>query len=225
MARKPIPDFLEILKVLTDHKVDFIVVGGICAVLHGAPLTTFDLDLVHSRSPDNLDRLISALKELDAHYRGRGDERLTPEVAHLSSPGHQLLMTKFGPLDLLGTIGMGHTYNDLLKHSVELEVSTMRLCALDLETLIEVKKETISEKDKIANISVSARIMREFEARWIDKFIQIIHRHKDRIGTRSLSENIMDYLRELEATAVKIDFTYPYFVEKSTPVSKETCLV
>jgi GTP cyclohydrolase IB len=77
----------------------------------------------------------------------------------------------------------------------------------------------------IANISVSARIMREFEARWIDKFIQIIHRHKDRIGTRSLSENIMDYLRELEATAVKIDFTYPYFVEKSTPVSKEKCLV
>jgi GTP cyclohydrolase I len=77
----------------------------------------------------------------------------------------------------------------------------------------------------IANISVSARIMREFEAQWIDKFIQIIHRHKDRIGTRSLSENILDYLRELEATAVKIDFTYPYFVEKSTPVSKETCLV
>jgi len=77
----------------------------------------------------------------------------------------------------------------------------------------------------IANISVSARIMREFEARWIDKFIQIIHRHKDRIGTRSLSENIMDYLKELEATTVKIDFTYPYFVEKSTPISKEKCLV
>jgi len=77
----------------------------------------------------------------------------------------------------------------------------------------------------IANISVSARIMREFEARWIDKFIQIIHRHKDRIGTRTLSENIMDYLRELEATTVRIDFTYPYFVEKSTPVAKEKCLV
>jgi GTP cyclohydrolase I len=77
----------------------------------------------------------------------------------------------------------------------------------------------------IANISVSARIMRAFEARWIDKFIQIIHRHKDRIGTRTLSENIIDYLKELEATAVKIDFVYPYFVEKSTPVSKEKCLV
>jgi hypothetical protein len=44
----------------------------------------------------------------------------------------------------------------------------------------------------IANISVSARIMREFDARWIDKFIQIVHRHKDRIGTRTLSENIIE---------------------------------
>ncbi|MBW1690691.1 MAG: hypothetical protein JRJ70_08075 [Deltaproteobacteria bacterium] len=60
----PIPDFLEILKTLTEHEVDFIVVGGVCAVLHGAPVTTFDLDLVHSRSPENLERLILALKEL-----------------------------------------------------------------------------------------------------------------------------------------------------------------
>lgn len=77
----------------------------------------------------------------------------------------------------------------------------------------------------IASISVSARIMREFEARWIDKFIQIIHQHKERIGTKTLGINILDYLRDLEATAVKIDFTYPYFIEKLTPVSKERCLV
>ena len=77
----------------------------------------------------------------------------------------------------------------------------------------------------IANISVSARIMREFEARWINKFIQIIHQHKDKIGTKTLSVNILDYLKDLEATAVKIDFTYPYFIEKLTPISKEKCLV
>lgn len=77
----------------------------------------------------------------------------------------------------------------------------------------------------IANISVSARIMREFEARWIDKFIQIIHQHKGRIGTKTLSVNILDYLKGLESSAVKIDFTYPYFIEKLTPISKEKCLV
>ncbi len=41
---KPIPDFLEILKILSKHKVDFIVVGGVCAAIHGAPVTTFDLE-------------------------------------------------------------------------------------------------------------------------------------------------------------------------------------
>jgi argininosuccinate lyase len=149
VVTNPTPDFLEILNILSKHKVDFIIVGGVCAVLHGAPVTTFDLDLVHSRSPENLARLISALKELDAYYRGRGDQRLTPELSHLSSSGHQLLMTKVGPLDLLGTIGTGRSYNDLLQHTIELEVSDLRLWILDLETLIKVKKETISEKDKV----------------------------------------------------------------------------
>jgi GTP cyclohydrolase I len=77
----------------------------------------------------------------------------------------------------------------------------------------------------IANISIHARIMQGFEARWIDKFIQIVHQHRERIGTRTLKVNILDYLEELKATNVKIDFDYPFFVEKLTPVSKERCLV
>ena len=146
---KPIPDFFDILNILSKHKVDFIIVGGVCAVLHGAPVTTFDLDLVHSRSKDNLERLTSALKELDAHFRGHGDKRLKASLSHLSSPGHQLLMTKAGPLDLLGTIGKDRGYSQLLQHTIELEISNLRLRVLDLETLIDVKKETIGEKDKI----------------------------------------------------------------------------
>jgi predicted nucleotidyltransferase len=148
VEKNQLPDFLEILKILTKHKVDFIVVGGVCAVLHGAPVTTFDLDLVHSRSSQNLASLMSALNELDAYYRGRGDQRLKPKRSHLSSPGHQLLMTKAGPLDLLGTIGVGHSYKDLLEHTVELEAGGLHLHILNLEKLIEIKKETITDKDK-----------------------------------------------------------------------------
>jgi GTP cyclohydrolase FolE2 len=77
----------------------------------------------------------------------------------------------------------------------------------------------------IANISVDARIMHEFEAHWIDKFIQIVHQHRERIGCMTLRVNIMDYLKELNATAVRIDFDYPFFIEKLTPLSKEKCLV
>jgi len=141
-------DFLDIFKILSKHKVDFIVVGGVCAVLHGAPMTTFDLDLVHSRSPDNLESLMKALQELNAYYRGRGDQRLKPGIKHLSSPGHQLLITKAGPLDLLGTIGHKHSYEDLIKHTVKFEVGDLNLRILNLRKLIEVKRETITEKDK-----------------------------------------------------------------------------
>ena len=77
----------------------------------------------------------------------------------------------------------------------------------------------------VASISITARIMQMFEARWIDRFIQILHDHRDRIGTRTLKVNIKDYMKELNATTVKIDFDYPFFVEKLTPVSREKCLV
>jgi len=69
-------------------------------------------------------------------------------------------MTKFGPLDLLGTIGIGHSYEDLLKHTVELKVGVIRVYVLDLETLIEIKKETINEKDKVV-IPILQRTMEE----------------------------------------------------------------
>jgi predicted nucleotidyltransferase len=159
-VKEQTPDFLEILKVLSRHKVEFIIVGGVCAVLHGAPVTTFDLDLVHSRSPENLNRLMSALEDLEAYYRGREDQPLKPRLSHLSSPGHQLLMTKAGPLDILGTIGKGHDYKGLLKHTTEQEIGGLRLRLLDLDALIRIKKETITDKDK-ATIPILERTLEE----------------------------------------------------------------
>jgi len=77
----------------------------------------------------------------------------------------------------------------------------------------------------VANISIHARIMQTFEARWIDKFIQILHQHRERIGTSTLQANIRDYVEALQATALQIDFDYPFFVTRQTPVTKENCLV
>jgi len=77
----------------------------------------------------------------------------------------------------------------------------------------------------IADITISARIMQEFEASWIDIFIKIVHDHRERIGTETLKTNIKDYLKQLKASMVKIDFNYPFFIEKRTPASKEKCLV
>src|SRR5438094_2100646 len=101
------PKFLDLLRALSDAGVDYIVVGGVAAVLLGAPISTFDLDIVHRRDPENLQRLLEMLRALDAHYRGRPGRRLEPDLHHLASAGHQLLMSRLGPIDVLGTIEGG----------------------------------------------------------------------------------------------------------------------
>jgi GTP cyclohydrolase I len=88
-----------------------------------------------------------------------------------------------------------------------------------------VSRSQADGQPTVASISINARIMQAFEARWIDRFIHILHIHRDNIGMSTLRGNLKDYILELEATALKIDFDYPFFVEKTTPVTGEKCLV
>lgn len=153
--------FGAILQTLNEQKVDFIVVGGVSAVLQGAPVTTFDLDVVHSRERGNVGRLLIALDSLDAHYRSRPALRLRPDASHLSSPGQQLLMTCYGPLDLLGSIGESHDYEDLLKDTTEVVTGqSTRVRVLTLERLIDIKLETHDEKD-LAMLPVLRRTLEQ----------------------------------------------------------------
>lgn len=155
------PRFLEILKVLTRHRVEFIVVGGVSAVLHGAPVNTFDLDVVHARDSENVGRLLLALRELDAVYRSSPGRQLRPDESHISSPGHQLLMTKFGPLDVLGMIGKSRTWDDLIGHTRIMEIEPrVELRVLNIDTLIEIKEELGFPKD-LAVLPVLRQTLKE----------------------------------------------------------------
>src|SRR5512136_472097 len=110
--------FAEILRLLAESEVEFVVVGMTAGVLQGAPVTTFDLDVVHRRSRENVARLLRVLAELDAVYR-HDPRRLRPQESHLVGPGHQLLTTTHGDLDCLGEIGEGIGYEELVDRSVE----------------------------------------------------------------------------------------------------------
>jgi len=161
-------DFEDILRTLGDHEVDFVVVGGIAAAIEGAPVNTFDLDIVHSRERANVVRLLAALDSLEATYRTRPELALKPDASHLASPGHQLLMTRFGPLDILGMIGRSRGYDDLLPHAHELEVGDgLRVRVLDLETLIAVKEEVAGERD-LAVLPIMRRTLEEKRRRAFD---------------------------------------------------------
>ena len=147
MAGKPALDYRAILQVLADQQVNFIVVGGVAAVLHGAPLMTFDVDIVHARDPANIDRLLAALGSLDGRYRIRPDRR--PDASHLASSGHQLLVTRYGPLDILGSAGADYDYAKLALHAEETRLTpTLAVRVLRLEWIIRLKEEANADNDR-----------------------------------------------------------------------------
>jgi predicted nucleotidyltransferase len=140
--------FRKPLLALHGAGVEFVVVGGLAAVLNGAPVNTFDVDVVHSRHEANIARLLPVLQDFDAVYRIQPERRLRPTASHLASRGHQNLITRYGPLDLLGTIGRDLGYQELLPHSVEMDIGDgIRVRVLDLETLIAIKEELAGVKD------------------------------------------------------------------------------
>lgn len=159
------PDFLRILRVLCAHDVEFIVIGGVSAVLQGSPIATFDLDIIHARSPENLRRLETALRELGAYYREHAERRPVPEARLLAGAGHHLLMTEAGPLDVLGAIGDGRAYEDLRGDVVAMEVAPgTSIQVLSLAALIKLKEQLGREKD-LAALPVLRRALREQQAR------------------------------------------------------------
>ena len=70
-------------------------------------------------------------------------------------------MTRFGPLDALGSIGKGRRHEDLLPHAVGMTIGgTVRIQVLDLETQIAVKEEIGQEKD-LAALPILRRTLEE----------------------------------------------------------------
>ena len=136
----------RILDVLIAHDVACIVVGGVAAVLQGAPIVTLDVDIVHQRTAANVTRLITALTSLGACYRHQHGRRIDPRADALSGPGHNLFMTNLGPLDALGALD-GDDYDKLLGDVVWVDYGEARIQVLSLERLIEVKRAAGRPKD------------------------------------------------------------------------------
>jgi hypothetical protein len=161
-------DISALLRVLTAHDVEFVVVGGVGAVIHGAPVSTFDLDIVPSRSAENVARLLTALNTLNARYRDPAGRSILPDAPRLSGQGHSLFMTVSGPLDVLGTIGGGLDYGALLPRSHAIDVGDgLMVQVLDLDALIEVKRQVGRPKD-LASIPVLIRTLEELRRKGSD---------------------------------------------------------
>lgn len=136
MTRREVPlDAAAILRALADHRVDFIVIGGLAVQAHGHTRTTQDLDLVPERSPANLERLRTALEQLGA--RRVGARRAEP--VRLPSSGIIELETDAGGVDVHLDPPGAASYEELRSRALRLNVGTDVLVA-GRDDLIAMKR-------------------------------------------------------------------------------------
>lgn len=146
-----VPELITgLLDALMAAGVEFIVVGGAAGVIHGAPVTTKDLDIVHQRSPENIARLMKVLEQLGAHFwPDPTQRRLSPRESDLAGHGQLNLQTRMGRFDVLCELNDKRGYEELLAHSEQVALGLVHVRLLDLPTLIEVKAAAGRLKDRM----------------------------------------------------------------------------
>ncbi len=146
--KKPTLDLTGLIEGLSQAEIDFIIVGGVAAVAHGAPVTTFDLDIVHRQSNVNIEKLYGYLQTVDAHFRRPDEKILKPTIEHLKGRDHLLLSTTLGPLDVLTHVELDQGFDDLISDSVLIDFKGVGVWILSLEKLIELKRVSASPEDR-----------------------------------------------------------------------------
>lgn len=142
--------FADLLRALVADDVAFVVVGAGAAVLDGAPMTTFDLDVVFDPATDNLERLLAALAQLDARYWDPAGRDLRPDLDRLRTQRLHLLETRHGRLDLLREIGHAQGWAEVRARSHDVALGELRVRVLDLDAVIESKEAAGRAKDLAA---------------------------------------------------------------------------
>jgi len=143
-----VTDFGKLLETLTSASVEFIIIGGFAATAHGSAHVTVDLDVVYQRTPENVERLASALEPLAPYLRGAPPGLPFRFNAETITRGLNFtLTTTAGDLDLLGEATGGGTYEGLLPRSEIRELLGLECRFVNLATLIHLKRSAGRPKD------------------------------------------------------------------------------
>lgn len=144
-------DPICLFRVLADHGVDYVLVGGMAAVLHGSPTVTGDADIVPSRAAENLRRLSETLEELDARIRSITDPEgipFDPRPELLASMTLLNLTTRCGDLDLTFAPQGTEGYDDLVAHAIRFEIDDLIVPVASLDDVIRSKRAADRPKDR-----------------------------------------------------------------------------
>ena len=136
------------LALLVHGNIEFVVIGGMAAAVHGSTRATLDLDVVYARSRENVTRMAAALAPHAPYLRGAPSGlQFKFDVDTILHGLNFTLTTDIGDFDFLGEVTGGGTYEDLLPHTIEIDAFGVRCRYVDLVTLVKLKRAAGRPKD------------------------------------------------------------------------------
>jgi hypothetical protein len=146
-----------LLRILKEHDIDFVIIGGVAAALRGSPVVTYDLDVCAPLDEPNLLRILEAIRHLNPVWRQRPDIKAIPEKLQ-SFRGAVLLTlrTDLGAFDVLGDLPGVGSFEDAIKQATTLDVSGLQCRVLNVDGLIASKSAANRAKDKIGVMHLEA---------------------------------------------------------------------
>jgi hypothetical protein len=150
MSEHPLLRADLILRTLLDANVQFVLIGGLAAQVHGSPSLTGDVDVCFALDRDNLERLATAIQSLAAIRRELPAGVHAPLDARALLAGDVFtLTTRYGDLDLLAHPDPGLDFETLRERSIGAEVLGVEVRVASLRDLIEMKRAAGRPKDRI----------------------------------------------------------------------------
>ena len=154
------PDFLVILRTLSEHEVRFVLIGGLAMVALGSNHVTVDVDIVYARDTANLSALVTSLQSQHPRLRGApADLPFIFDVRTFQNTLNLTLMTDMGDLDLLGEAPGADTFEALWARAVVVELDGFSVHVASIEDLIAMK--TAAGRPKDQNHLMELRALRE----------------------------------------------------------------
>jgi len=132
-------DAERILRALAEHRVEYVLIGGLAVQTHGHVRTTNDADLIPAPNPANLERLASALRALDARVLNAGQEETVVEGAMLPRSTIWQFATRDGGVDVMHEVPGGGPYAELSQRAMHVRLGEIDVPVVDLDDLIRMK--------------------------------------------------------------------------------------
>jgi hypothetical protein len=139
-----------LLRILLDHGVDFVVVGGMAGLAHGSAYPTYDLDIAYGRDRGNVGRLVAALGEIDVTLRGApADLPFQLEAKTIERGANFTFDSPHGSFDVLGDAAGIRNYDELRKEAVVATIEGVEVRIASIDHLIAMKRASNRTKDKL----------------------------------------------------------------------------